>query len=270
MNDPSVEVSPVTLDGFVLEAVQATSPTLSYLHTQNVTHALGTEDTSVQNSGPAASVSISDAAHFYSELLQLQTQDSARYTQVLTDIVGKLATASQNSAGEEQLWLSHLKETFQQAANGDLSVLQPAAHSVGNDLLPPHLTPVSTLGALLSSHSQNVVNTDVLAVQLQQAALGDLVAPQTAHAAQTTASVNLLATQTPQEATIGDLFLPQAPHLINPHGVVAVYGHDGQLLSEAFSTQEGTYTHPPFSAGTQQALDDIVNELHSALFNSSK
>ncbi|HLK57476.1 MAG TPA: hypothetical protein VKU00_12995 [Chthonomonadaceae bacterium] len=268
MSNQDISISPVTLNGFTFSGIDAPYSTSAVVQTPGITQAVVSNGIGAQTPEQAAIVSISLAAQFYSELQQLLARDPGMFKQVLTHIIGKLNTATLNSAGEEQQFLATLTQKFQQAAHGDLSGLQPSPLPTSEDLLPHILPPVSELGNLVvGPQAQTPINPNLLTLQLQQATLGDLLFAPNLHPL--SAIGDLFALQPPIPATIGDLFLPQSHTTVNLQHLVAVYGHKGQLLTEAFPTQDAITYHAPFSPGTQQALDSIVQELHTALFGSS-
>jgi hypothetical protein len=84
-----------------------------------------------EGAGGAAqsSATISGAAQLLSNLQQLQTEDPTKFQQVVSQIVGQLQAAAQQTQGPQSTFLSNLAAKFQSVANGgSLSQLQPQHH----------------------------------------------------------------------------------------------------------------------------------------------
>jgi hypothetical protein len=85
--------------------------------------------------GPAATTQISRQGQLFSQLQQLQTQDPAKFKQVLTDVANQLTTAAQGATGKDQQFLSNLADKFTKAAGGDLTALQPPSQSASTSAI---------------------------------------------------------------------------------------------------------------------------------------
>src|SRR5579871_3656177 len=168
-------VSPITMDGFALQSTQHSELTLNYLHIQPVDRSPGSDMLTAGDIGPATAVAISRTAQFYSELQLLQSQNPEQYKQVLTGIADTLNGAIRNATGTEQQLLSQLADRFKQAANGDLSALQPSSPPVSADLLAHPLPPTSNLGDLVAPQGQTAINLDLLALQAQETPVSALI-----------------------------------------------------------------------------------------------
>jgi hypothetical protein len=81
---------------------------------------------------PAATTSISRQGQLFNQLQQLESQDPAKFKQVLTDVANKLTAAAQAATGKDQQFLTNLADKFTRAASGDLSALQPPSQSAPN------------------------------------------------------------------------------------------------------------------------------------------
>jgi hypothetical protein len=264
MNNITLGRQSSSLNGFQLTAVPPTGPILN-LRSSIASTALDGDG----SSGPPADVTLSLPARFFSQLQRLQTQDAAAFTQVVTRISDRLNQAAQNSTGTEQELLAQLSSQFQQAASGDLSGLLPQPPNVSQNLLPVYAAPQSTLGQIVNDQP---LDTDLLATQLEQSLLSDLlVRPETP-----SSRLNLLAFQPLLEPTVGDLFL-QPTNAVNFRGVVGVYSQSGQdeqagrqFLTGFLPTRRQSFSDLPLSQSTRQALDSIVNELDAALASPAR
>lgn len=257
-------ISPVTLDGFVLQPTQ-TAPLFNNLNMKSTASSAEPGTLTAGDIGPAVDVTISRAAQFYSELQMLQSQNPGQYQQVLTGIVSILNAAIPRATRTEKQLLTQLASKFQQAAKGNLAVLQPSPPPVNTDFLTQPVPPTSTLDSLVTPQEQSI-DPALLALQAQETPESALLA---LPAQDVLTAQSLLEPQQTLPATFGDLFLPQGSTPVNWHGVVAAYGPQGQLLTQAFPTEETAAFQPSFSASTQQALNRIFDTLHSALFGVS-
>ncbi len=81
-------------------------------------------------SGVAQSpVKISGPGQLLSNLQQLQTQNPAKFQQVVSQIASQLQTAAKQTQGPQSTFLASLAAQFQSVANGgSLSQLQPQQH----------------------------------------------------------------------------------------------------------------------------------------------
>jgi hypothetical protein len=101
--------------------------------TSNTSPQVNSADSTSSDSG--ASVSISSGGQMMSKLQQLQSQDPAKFKQLMTDVSNQLQSAASNSTGADQKFLSSMANKFAQAANGDLSALQPQQQQSANNAI---------------------------------------------------------------------------------------------------------------------------------------
>lgn len=81
----------------------------------------------------SATTSISPAAQYLGQLVQLQQSNPGQFKTVLTDIADKLQAAADKAGGSEGQALSNLASKFRTAGQtGDLSSLRPAHHHHGH------------------------------------------------------------------------------------------------------------------------------------------
>ena len=122
MSSLGIDASRLTLSGSSLTGASAISG-LSNLTQSGATNA-GTGAVSSAD-GDAATTSVSKQARFLNKLKQLQQSDPAKFKQVLTDVATALQAAAKTATGAQQQNLTALAAKFTQAANGNLSALQP-------------------------------------------------------------------------------------------------------------------------------------------------
>jgi hypothetical protein len=128
MSSLSIDSNQLALNAFSLGATQPVSSIQSLLDNLGTTQGT-TSASDMSSTGPAASTHISKQSQLLSKLQQLQQQDPAKYTQVVTDIANKLQAAAQSATGDQKTFLTNLAAKFQNAENGDLSGFQPPAQS---------------------------------------------------------------------------------------------------------------------------------------------
>jgi len=81
----------------------------------------------------SATTSISPAAQYLGQLVQLQQSNPGEFKTVLTDIADKLQAVADKAGGSEGQALSNLASKFRTAGQtGDLSSLRPAHHHHGH------------------------------------------------------------------------------------------------------------------------------------------
>ncbi|MDB5311403.1 MAG: hypothetical protein JWO38_5605 [Gemmataceae bacterium] len=125
-------------------------------------------DGNVQRAGKAKGdqAQISSAGQLFGQLQQLQSQDPAKFKQLLSDVANQLTSAAQQTTGAQSQLLSNLASTLQNAASsGNLAALQPhhAHHGQGTYNQQGQVTPTSSL-----STSNPSTDTTSTGVNLQQ------------------------------------------------------------------------------------------------------
>ena len=87
----------------------------------------------LQRAGPAGDGDggsrISHGAKLLGKLQQLQSEDPAKFKQLMSEAATQLQKAASNASGPEAEKLTDLASRFEKAAGGDLSALQPPARS---------------------------------------------------------------------------------------------------------------------------------------------
>ena len=134
--DPSLSaLSASNLSLSALNSTQGVTGVQSLQGSQTGVRPLDSDGDSDGSVGPAATTRISRQSKLFSQLQQLETQDPAKFKQVLTDVANQLTTAAKSATGTDQKVLTNLADKFTKAAAGDLSALQPPSQTASSSVV---------------------------------------------------------------------------------------------------------------------------------------
>jgi hypothetical protein len=129
MSTLSIDPNQIALQLFGIGSTQSITGVSSTQAGQTGTQAIDSDGDSDGSVGPASSTHISQQAQLLSKLQQLEQSNPTEYKQLLTNAANQLTTAAQSATGQDQQFLTSLASKFTQAANGDLSALEPDQQS---------------------------------------------------------------------------------------------------------------------------------------------